>query len=146
MRTRPILSGLLAAVAVGASACGGGDGTRESDTIRWPRMDPRDKHFPDVVGARLLPIGGGRYDVVVALSSPYDSKDRYADGWRAAPSGGDLLAERRFHGPPAFQQPWTTMIRAVRIPDEVRQVVLEGRDVRYGWGGGAFFLRVPGRP
>jgi hypothetical protein len=143
---RPFLSGLLTAVAVGAAACGGGDGRDRADTIRWPRMDPQDKHFPDVVAGRLDPIGGNRFDVVVSLSSPYDSRFRFANGWRLLSSAGDFIGERRFYRHHALQQPWTTRLRSVRIPRGVREVVLEGRDVQYGWGGGALFLRVPGRP
>jgi hypothetical protein len=141
MRTRPLLSGLLTAVAVGAVACGGG--TDRADTIKWPSMDPQEKHFPDVIAGRLDPVGEDKFDVVVSLSSPYDTRYRYANGWRMLTSAGDFLGERRFYRHHALEQPWTTKLRAVRIPRGVREIVLEGRDVQYGWGGGALFLRVP---
>ena len=146
-RTRTIPSGLLTAMAVGAAACGGDHGgPSTTHAIRWPAMDPQEKHYPDVIAGRLEHVGGNRFNVVVSLSSPYDTRFRFADGWRVLSAAGDFLGERRFHRHHAFEQPWTTRLRAIRIAPEIREVVLEGRDVVYGWGGGAMFLRVPGRP
>src|SRR3954468_4981796 len=141
---RHVVAGLLlAALAAAGLACGGGAGERRpTDGIAWPKMDPREKHHPDVLQARLLPVGGGRYDLTVTISSPYDSRLRFANGWRLLTSAGDWLGERAFRADHADEQPWTRHLR-VRIPAGVRDVVVEGRDLRYGWGGAAFFLRVP---
>src|SRR4051794_29591611 len=107
MRPYPILAGILAAAAVGSSACGADAPRSPMDGITWPRMDPRDKHFPDVVNGAVVPVGGGRFDVVVSLSSPYDTQFRYADGWRVLTARGDFLGERRFARHHAAEQPWT---------------------------------------
>jgi hypothetical protein len=146
MRARPILLGLLAVVAAASGACGQERERRPTEGIRWPAMDPQDKHYPDVVAGRLVPSGAGRYDVTVSLSSPYDTRFRFADGWRVLTSRGDFLGERWFHRHHAFEQPWTRTLRGIRIPADVDEVVLEGHDVMYGYGGGAYFLRVPPRP
>jgi hypothetical protein len=141
---RHVLVGLaLAAVTAVPTGCGGAPRERKPlDGIRVPPMDPMEKHYPDVLQARLVRIGDHRYDLTVTLSSPYDTRFRYATGWRLLTARGDWLGERSFARHHADEQPWTRHLR-VRIPSDVRDVVVEGKDLIYGYGGGAFFLRVP---
>jgi hypothetical protein len=142
---RQVVAGVvLTALAAGGAACGSGRSERRPiDTVRWGRMDPMEKHHPDVLQARLVSVGRHRYDLTVTISSPYDTRFRFADGWRILTSRGDWLGERHFRADHADEQPWTRTLRRIRIPPGVQQVVVEGRDLRYGWGGAAFFLRVP---
>ncbi|MBI5105455.1 MAG: hypothetical protein HZB46_10840 [Solirubrobacterales bacterium] len=98
-----------------------------------------------MLGVRVIDVGGGRFDVRVVVSSPYDSRFRFADGWRVLTSDGDLLGERRFRRHHALEQPWTRTLRRVRIPPEVRRILVEGHDVANGYGGGVSFVAVPNR-
>ena len=47
--------------------------------------------YPDVVAVELRPVGDRVFDVVVTISSPYDSPERYADGWRVLDPEGNVL-------------------------------------------------------
>lgn len=62
--------------------------------------------FPDVIEAELSP-DGEEFSVSVTISSPYDSPERYADGWRVLTPDGAVLAEHTLHHDHASEQPFT---------------------------------------
>ena len=41
-----------------------------------------EQRFPDVVAVKVEPRGENRFDFDVTVSSPYDTAQRYADGFR----------------------------------------------------------------
>ena len=53
--------------------------------------EPGGDRFPDVLEVRLEPSGERTFDVRVTLSSPYDTPERYADGWRVLDPEGNVL-------------------------------------------------------
>jgi len=53
---------------------------------------PDAQRFPDVVEVQVERSGEG-YDFEVTISSPYDTPDRYADGWRVAGLDGTIYGE-----------------------------------------------------
>lgn len=74
----------------------------------------------------------------VTVSSPYDSADRYADGWRVAAGDGpdgEVLAEHDLAHPHEDEQPFTRTRGPFAIPDDVDEVTIEGRDTDNGYGG-----------
>jgi hypothetical protein len=79
----------------------------------------------------------------VTVSSPYDSPDRYADGWHVlAPDGTELGTHTLLHDH-AGEQPFTRTQTGVEIPLDVVEVTVEGRDQQYGFGGGTVTVAVP---
>jgi hypothetical protein len=98
--------------------------------------------FPDIVAAELTPAGDGIFDVEVTVSSPYDSGERYADGWRVLAPDGTVLGEHQLAHDHASEQPFTRTQRGVRIPDDVTSVTIEGRDLVNGYGGGTVVVEV----
>uniref|UniRef100_UPI00356A77DD hypothetical protein n=1 Tax=Actinotalea sp. TaxID=1872145 RepID=UPI00356A77DD len=101
-----------------------------------------DQRFPEILAVELRPTTDG-YDVVVTISSPYDTPDRYADGWRVLAPDGTTLGEHELGHDHADEQPFTRTQRSVSIPDEVTQVTVEGRDLLHGYGGGTVTVAVP---
>ena len=68
--------------------------------------DVADDRFPDVLAVDLQPRGDGSYDVAVTLSSPYDTPQRYADGWRVLDAEGNVLGTHTLLHDHAAEQPF----------------------------------------
>ena len=102
-----------------------------------------DERFPEILSATLTGRDDGTYDLEVTVSSPYDTPQRYADGWRVlAPDGTELGSHTLAHDH-AGEQPFTRTQRGLVIPTSVTEVTVEGRDLQNGYGGGTVVVDVP---
>ncbi|MBW3606325.1 MAG: hypothetical protein KY460_15755 [Actinobacteria bacterium] len=120
-----------------ASAKTGGAGASPGAT------DTAEQRYPDIVDAEVRPAGDGRFDIEVTVSSPYDTPERYADGWRVlAPDGTELGTHTLLHDH-AGEQPFSRTQSGVEIPTDVTEVTIEGRDQQYGFGGETVTVAVP---
>ena len=99
--------------------------------------------YPDVVAVELRPTGERTYDVVVTMSSPYDSATRYADGWRVLDPQGNVLGEHTLLHDHADEQPFTRTQRSLHVPPGVAEVTVEGRDQVSGFGGATVTVVLP---
>jgi len=99
--------------------------------------------YPDVIAVELQPSGDGVYDVAVTISSPYDTPERYADGWRVLDPVGNVLGTHTLLHDHAGEQPFTRTQRGLAIPEGVAQVTVEGRDQANGFGGATVTVDVP---
>lgn len=105
-----------------------------------------DARFPDVVDATLTEAGDGAFTVAATLCSAYDTAERYADAWRVKVPAGDVLGVRELLHDHAGEQPFTRSLGdPVEVPADVDTLVVEGRDLANGWGGGTFEVEVPDR-
>ena len=102
------------------------------------------KH-PDIVAAKVRSGGNGTFDFDVTVSSPYDTPQRYADGFRVMGKDGEVYGERTLFHDHATEQPFTRDLYGVKIPREIRKVVIQGRDQRFGYGGKSIEVLLPGR-
>ena len=100
--------------------------------------------FPDVLDVKLEPESNGRWTVSATISSPYDSPERYADGFRVTAADGSVLGERVLAHDHASEQPFTRSLSSVLIPAETESIVVEARDQISGYGGATVSLPVPG--
>ncbi|WP_061960777.1 hypothetical protein [Demequina flava] len=100
------------------------------------------QQYPDVVDAELSASGDG-FTIAVTLSSPYDTPERYADGWRVMTADGDVLSEHTLGHDHANEQPFTRTSSPFEIPDGVSEIVVEGRDQEFGYGGDTVTVDVP---
>jgi hypothetical protein len=106
---------------------------------------PSAQRHPDVLSARVRARGGEVFDFDVTVSSPYDTPQRYADAFRAMGPDGSVYGERILLHDHAGEQPFTRDLYGVRIPPGIREVTLQGRDRRHGWGGQTIIVPLPGR-
>jgi hypothetical protein len=105
-----------------------------------------EQRFPDVVKVELKHRENRRFDVIVTMTSPYDTPQRYADGWRVLdPSGKELGVHTLAHDH-ADEQPFTRVQSGVEIPSGVTSITVQGRDKTYGFGGGTVSVPVPASP
>lgn len=99
--------------------------------------------YPDVLAVELRPAGERVFDVAVTISSPYDTPERYADGWRVLDPEGNVLGTHMLMHDHANEQPFTRTQRGLEIPAGVTAVTVEGRDQANGYGGGTITVDVP---
>ena len=98
--------------------------------------------FPDVIDA-IARRDGDTWTIDATVSSPYDSPERYADAWRVVGADGTVYGERILTHDHASEQPFTRSESGIIIPDGVTEVVIEGRDLEFGYGGQTFTLTLP---
>lgn len=128
------LAGLLA-IAVLTTGCASDD----ADDVG---RDDGGQRYPDVVDV-TVETDGDAYTFRVTISSPYDSPERYADGWRVMGPDGTVYGEHTLVHDHASEQPFTRAQSGVSIPADVDEVVIEGRDSEYGYGGTTRSVMLP---
>lgn len=102
--------------------------------------------YPDVIAVQVRAHGPDRFDFDVTVSSPYDTPQRYADGFRVGSLDGKVLhGERKLWHDHAGEQPFTRDLYGVSIPPGVRMVKVQARDQRHGYGGRSMEVTLPGR-
>ena len=103
------------------------------------------QQYPDVLAAKVRARSPEIFDFDVTVSSPYDTPQRYADGFRVTGKDGTVFGERKLLHDHAGEQPFTRDLYGVRIPRGVRAVVIQARDQRFGYGGTSIEIFLPGR-
>ncbi len=101
--------------------------------------------YPDVLRVTVQPRGAGVFDFDVTVSSPYDTPQRYADAFRATGKDGKVYGERILGHDHAGEQPFTRDLYNVTIPRGVKFVLIQARDMKYGYGGKTVEVMLPGR-
>lgn len=140
---------LLLAVAVVTSlvtGCGADDDPGTSGSVGAspdPTGTVAEQRHPDVVDVEVH-ADGDTYRFDVTISSPYDTPERYADGWRVVDADGTVYGEHTLAHDHADEQPFTRTQDGVEIPADVTEVVVEGRDSEHGYGGGTQTVPLPG--
>ena len=81
---------------------------------------------PDILAAKVRSTSDGTFDFDVTVSSPYDTPQRYADAFRVMGKDGEVHGERTLFHDHATEQPFTRDLYNVKIPREVRMVVIQG--------------------
>ena len=137
----PLVCLLGALGPLGLAACGAE--SRPASEPDQASASASGQAYPDVRSVELTATGERTYDVAVTISSPYDTPERYADGWRVlAPDGTELGVHELKHDH-ASEQPFTRTQYDLEIPAGVDEVTVEGRDLVNGFGGGTATVAVP---
>lgn len=114
----------------GASADAGADSTISDTDATTPGR------FPDIVDVDATRNDAdGTWSFAVTVSSPYDTPERYADGWRVLGPDGTVYGVHTLTHDHAGEQPFTRTQTGVEIPADVTAVTIEGRDLINGFGG-----------
>lgn len=108
-------------------------------------LHPKDQRYPDVQAVTVRASGPNRFDFDVTISSLYDTPQRYADAFRAVSKDGRVFGERVLLHDHADEQPFTRDLYGVTISAGVHMVVVQARDLKYGYGGRTVEVTLPGR-
>ncbi|WP_129668601.1 hypothetical protein [Phytoactinopolyspora endophytica] len=134
---------LLIGVALALAGCDSDSGSGGADPAPGPSVAERDEQsHPDVVDVSVERTGE-TFAFEVTISSPYDTPDRYADGWRVLGPDGTVHGEHTLAHDHANEQPFTRTQTDVEIPDGVDEVTVEGRDSEHGYGGDTVTVPLP---
>ena len=138
---------LCATVLLSLTACGGGQSSQSSDDADQAETTAArqsgGQKYPDVREADLESSGGDTWTLSVTISSPYDSPERYADGWRVLAPNGDVLGKHELMHDHANEQPFTRSQSGLEIPQDVQEITVEARDLKNGYGGETVTVSVP---
>lgn len=140
------LGATIVVATVATAGCGGDTDTDATATIASTAMtattssaastSAADDQFPDIVAVdATFDPGSGTWSFAVTVSSPYDTPDRYADGWRVLGPDGAVYGIHTLAHDHANEQPFTRRQSGVDVPDGVETVTIEGRDQVSGFGG-----------
>lgn len=124
---------LLGGCGGGADDTGGGSG---SDTAASSSGESAQQRYPDIVEVEVTEEDDGTATLEVTVSSPYDTPERYADGWRVLDQDGQVLGEHMLTHDHAGEQPFTRTQSGVEVPEGTTELTVEGRDQEHGYGGG----------
>jgi hypothetical protein len=138
-------------VVLGLVGCGSGDdgaepaSTPSASVADGSSQAPEntDQQYPDIRSVDIQRTGDGTYTLDVTVSSPYDSPERYADGWRVLDPDGNELGSHMLAHDHAGEQPFTRTQSGLEIPEGVTEVTVEGRDQANGYGGETVTVQVP---
>jgi hypothetical protein len=134
---------LLAAASMAAGCASGGEpADPDRTTAAAPSAAPDEQRYPDVVDATVERTGQA-FSFSVTISSPYDTPERYADGWRILGPDATVYGEHTLAHDHAGEQPFTRTQTGVEIPAGVPEVTVEARDQRYGYGGATVTVSLP---
>lgn len=136
---RPLVV-VLALVLAGCSADSGADDAGSPSGS--PAAERDEQRHPDVIEVAVERVGE-TFSFDVTISSPYDTPERYADGWRIVGPDGSVYGEHPLAHDHANEQPFTRAQSGVEIPDGVDEVTVEGRDSEYGYGGTTAVVPLP---
>jgi hypothetical protein len=126
----------MAAATLAHAGCGGDT----TDTGQEPPASlvgaSAAEQFPAIVAVdATYDASADTWSFAVTVSSPYDTPERYADGWRVVGPDGTVLGVHRLTHDHADEQPFTRTQTGVEIPHDVDEVTVEGRDLVNGFGG-----------
>jgi cytoskeletal protein RodZ len=132
-----------AASTVTSTATSSSSPNAPATTATTTDTDTDEQKYPDIVDATMSQDADGTWTVAVTLSSPYDTAERYADGWRVLDLDGNIIGDRPLAHDHAGEQPFTRSTNGVAIPEGASEVVIEARDQKYGWGPDRLTVQVP---
>lgn len=113
-------------------------------SVTFAQASP-EQRYPDVADVKVKAAAGDTFDFDVTVSSPYDTPSRYADAFHVVTLAGQVLGERKLLHDHQSEQPFTRELYGVRIPAAFKEVVVQARDQKNGYGGKSARVRLPGR-
>lgn len=120
---------------VAVTACSGGGDAPSTEPTASLVGETADDRFPTVQEVVPEQNDDGTWNFSVTITSPYDSPERYADGWRVVGPDGTEFGTHTLTHDHASEQPFTRRQSGVTIPGDVDEVTVEGRDLVNGFGG-----------
>ncbi len=135
----PVVAVVVAVLALALGGCGSSHepaaGAPTAGASAPEGTASAEQRLPDVIDVVVEQEFAGVFAFTVTISSPYDTADRYADGWRIVGPDGTVYGEHTLTHDHANEQPFTRVQRGVAIPPDVDEVTVEGRDLEHGYGG-----------
>ena len=97
----------------------------------------------DVAGVKVNKTAPNTYRFDVTVKHGDEGWDHYADRWDVVSPDGTVLGTRILHHPHVEEQPFTRSKSGIKIPKEVKTVIIRAEDSVHGLGEETVELKVP---
>ncbi len=97
----------------------------------------------DIVDVRVVRQEGNSYRFDVTLRHADAGWKHYADGWEVLGPDGKRLAKRTLFHPHVHEQPFTRSLSGVKIPPQIKEVIIRAHDSVHGFGGRVMRVTIP---
>ena len=98
---------------------------------------------PRVIDADIRKTSEGTFTISATLKHADEGWDHYANGWQVETTSGEVLSKRILHHPHVEEQPFTRSKSGIKIPKEVKTVIIRAEDNVHGLGDETVELKVP---
>lgn len=99
----------------------------------------------DVTKVAVSDEGDDRFRFDVSVRHSDEGWDHYADIWEVVGSDGTVYGQRILAHPHVNEQPFTRSQSGVKIPADVKEVMIRAGDKVHGLGGKEMRVKLPGR-
>ncbi len=82
-----------------------------------------------------------RFDIT--LKHDDEGWEHFANRWEVLSPGGEILATRVLAHPHVNEQPFTRSLANVRIPGDLKELVIRAHDLVHGYGGKEIVVKLP---
>ena len=89
----------------------------------------------DVTDVKVHKTGDNTYRFDVTLLHADTGWDHYANKWEVVAPDGTVLGTRVLHHPHVEEQPFTRSLSGVKVPANIKQVIIRGGDSVHDLGG-----------
>lgn len=99
----------------------------------------------DVTKVEVRSTSDGVFEFDVTVRHTDEGWEHYVVFFEICAPDGTVLAKRELLHPHEYEQPFTRSVGGVRIPADIKAVVVRARDNRHGYGGKTLRVVLPGR-
>jgi len=99
----------------------------------------------DVVGVKASSGKDVTWSFSVTVRHDDEGWDHYADRWDVLGPDGGILGTRVLYHPHVGEQPFTRSLAGVKIPEDVKEVLIRAHDSVHGYGGKEVVVELPGK-
>ena len=96
----------------------------------------------DVINATATQHKNGTWTISATLQHNDTGWSHYANRWDVVDSDGNLLGSRELLHPHVEEQPFTRSLSALKIPENLDEVIILANDSKHGTGGKTFILKL----
>ncbi len=97
----------------------------------------------DIVDVKVVKQSSGSYRFDVTVKHADTGWKHYVKGWDVLSLEGRLLGRRTLFHPHVDEQPFMRSLSGIKIPSEIKVVVLAAFDSVHGYGGRRFEVKLP---
>ncbi len=97
----------------------------------------------DVLAVEVHQTSSGVYRFDVTVKHDDTGWDHYADKWDVLDEQGEVLATRVLHHPHVNEQTFIRSLSGVKIPQDMKKVILRAHDYVHHYGGKTVIVDLP---
>jgi hypothetical protein len=97
----------------------------------------------DVIEVNMTRAGNNTYHLDVTVRHSDEGWKHYANKWEVTAPDGTVLGTRILAHPHVDEQPFTRSLSGVKIPADIREIIVRAHDMVHGYGGKTVTMEVP---